>query len=80
MWSFGEGRGRRNTVIYAKNTPGEAVVQWSSALVCEPRVLGSNSRYTLTTFHSLISSPSGQSLPKLLPYCPQTGLTMFICV
>ena len=29
---------------------------------------------------SIPSSPSsGQRLPKLLPYCPQTGLTMFIC-
>ena len=59
---------------------GEAVVQWSSALVCEPRIPGSNPRYTLTTFHSLISPPSGQRLSKLLPYYPQTGLTTFICV
>ena len=59
---------------------GEAVAQWSRALVCEPRLQGSNLRYTLTTFHSLISPPSGQRLHKLLPYCPQTGLTTFICV
>ena len=32
---------------------------------------------TLTTYHSLISPPSGQRLPKVLPYCPQTGLTTF---
>ena len=37
----------------------EAVVQWSSALVCEPRVAGSNPHYTLTTYHSLTSPPSG---------------------
>ena len=61
-------------------SPGEAMVQWSSTLVCEPRVLGSNLCHTLTTFHSLISPPSGQRLPKLLPYCPQTGLTTFICI
>ena len=58
----------------------EAVVQWSSALVYEPRVPGSNPHYTLTTFHSLISPSSGQRLSKLLPYCPQTGLTTFICI
>ena len=52
------------------------VVQWSSAQVCKPRVLVSNLRYLLTTFHSLISPASGQKLSKLLPYCPQTGLTM----
>ena len=46
----------------------------------EPRVLGSNSRYPLTTFQYLISPPSGQRLPKLLPYCPQTGLTTLICI
>ena len=53
-----------------------AVVQWSSARVCKPRIPGSNSRYSLTTFHSLISPPSDQRLPKLLPYSPQTGLAM----
>ena len=47
---------------------------------CKPRVLGSNPRYALTTFHSLIASPSGQTLPNLLLYYPQTGLTTFICV
>ena len=31
-------------------------------------------RYTLTVWLS------GQRLLKLLPYCPQTGLTTFICV
>ena len=51
-------------------------LQWSSVQVCEPRVSGSNPRYSLTTFHSLISLPNGQRLPKLLPYCPQTGLKM----
>ena len=56
------------------------VAQWSSTLICEPRVPGSNPRYTLTTFHSLISLPSGQRLPKLLPYCPQMRLTTFICI
>ena len=59
---------------------GKAVVQWSSALVCEPRIPGSNPRYMLTIFHSLLSPPSGQRIPKLLPYCPQTGLTTLICV
>ena len=55
---------------------GEAVVQWSSSRVCKPRVTGFNPRYSVTTFHSLISPPSGERLPKLLPDCPQTGLTM----
>ena len=56
---------------------GEAVVQWSRVRICELyRFPGSNSRYSLTTFHSLVLPPSGQRLPKLLPYCPQTGLTM----
>ena len=59
---------------------GEAVVQWSSARVYKPRIPGSNPRYTLTTFHSLIASLSGQRLSKLRPYCPQTGLTTFICI
>ena len=45
------------------------VVQWSS--------VGLNPRYTLTTFHSLISPPSGQRLSKLLPYCPQTRRTIY---
>ena len=35
------------------------------------------SQYPLATFLSLVLPPSGQKLPKLLPYCPQTGLTMF---
>ena len=30
-------------------------VQWSSALICEPRVPGSNPRYTLATLHSDIT-------------------------
>ena len=68
------------SVIRCISFNGEAVVQWSSALVCEPRIPGSNPRHTLTTFHSLISLLSGQRLPKLLPYYPQTGLTTFICV
>ena len=46
----------------------------------EPRILNSNPRYPLTTFHYLISPPSGQRLPKLLPYCPQTGLITLICI
>ena len=66
-------------VMYT-NIDGEAVVQGSSALVCEPRVPGSNPCYTLITFQSLISPPSGQRLSKLLPCCPQMGLTTYICV
>ena len=56
------------------------MVQWSSARVCKPSVPGSDLRYLLTTFHSLISPPSGQKLPKLLLYCPQTERTKFICI
>ena len=46
----------------------------------EPRVPSSNPRYPLTTLQYLISPPSGQRLSKLLPYCPQTGLTTVICI
>ena len=63
-----------------RTTKRMSPVQWSSARVCEPRVPGSNLRYTLTPFHYLISPPSGQRLPKLLLCSPQTGLTTFICV
>ena len=55
---------------------GAVVCVW----VCEPRVLGLIPRYPLATFHSLVLPPSGQRLPKLLLYCPQMGLTMFICI
>ena len=71
---------REHKAGYKIPLAGEAVVQWSSTQICEPRVSGSNLRYTLTTFQYLISPPSGQRLPKLLPYCPQTGLITFICV
>ena len=56
---------------------GGAVV---SVLAWELRVPGSNPRYPLTTFQYLISSPSGQRLPKLLPYCLQMVLTTLICI
>ena len=52
------------------------MVQWSSFPTCKPRVLGSILRYPMATFLSLVLPPSGQRLPKLLPYCPQMGLTM----
>ena len=45
------------------------MVQWSSAQVCEPRIPGSNPRYSLTTFHSLISPPSGQRVKDYPNYC-----------
>ena len=51
-----------------------------SVRVCKPRVPGSIPRYPLATCHYLVSPPSGQRLSKLLPYCPQTGLTMSICI
>ena len=47
---------------------------------CEPRIPGSIPQYPLATFHSLILLPTDQRLPKLLPYCPQMGLTIFICI
>ena len=49
------------------------MVQWSAFGYDN---LGSRVRYPLASFHYLKSPPSGQGLPKLLPYCPQTGLTM----
>ena len=58
------------------STTGEAIVQWSSVPSCEPRVPGLIPQYPLTTFHFLALPLSGQRLPKLLPYCSQTGLTM----
>ena len=72
----GEGEKDRRGVMVGR----EAVVQWSSAPACEPKVPGSNLRYTLATSYYLISPPSGQRLSKLLPYCPQTGLIIFICI
>ena len=56
----------------------DAIFLWFHirARSCEPWVLDSNLRYSLTTFHSLISPLSGQRLSKLLPYYPQTGLIM----
>ena len=39
--------------------------------------LGSHVRVPISADHSSLAlSPSGQRLPKLLPYCPQTGLIM----
>ena len=53
----------------------EALVQW---LAFGHANLESEfeSRYPMATFHSLVFPPSGEELPKLLPICPQTGLTM----
>ena len=59
---------------------GEGIGTVVSIRACKLRVPGLITRYPLATFHSLILSPSGQRLPKLLPYCPQMGLTMFICI
>ena len=56
-----------------------AMVQWS-AFGHRSRIPVSNPRYPLTTFQYLISPPGGRRLPKLLPYCPQTGLTTLICI
>ena len=46
----------------------------------EPMVPGSNPWHPLTTFQYLILLLCGQRLPKLLPYFPQMGLTMLICI
>ena len=46
-----------------------------SGRVCKARVPGSIFRYPLATFLSLVLPLSGQRLPKLLLYCPRTGLT-----
>ena len=53
-----------------------AVVQWSAFRHVNRRVPSSIPRYLLAIFLSLVLLPSDQRLPKLLPYCPQTGLTM----
>ena len=74
--TFSPPRTLKFTYTFFTNFPLSVMVQWSSAWVCKPRVVGSNLCYSLTTFHSLISPQSGQRLPKLLSYCPQTGLTM----
>ena len=52
---------------------------WYSGLVLGYASLGSqgsNPRYSLTTFHSLISPLSDQRLPKLLSYSSETKFTM----
>ena len=51
-----------------------------SVRACEPSVPDLILRFPLASCHYLVLTPSGQKLPKLLPYCPQTDLTMFICI
>ena len=58
-----------NALVYF----GEAVVEWLAFGHANP---GSIPQYPLATFLSLVLLLSGQRLPKLLLYCPQTGLTM----
>ena len=63
----------------ADNTGGWMVVsgrRWLSALVCEPRVPGSNSRYTLTTSFFDITA----EWPKTTQIAAQIAATTFICV
>ena len=44
-----------------------------SVRACQPKVRVSI--YLLAPFLYLLLPPNSQRLPKLLPYCPQTGLT-----
>ena len=70
--------------IYVRTVLSPYLLYCAGAVVSvrawELRVPSANPRYPLTTFQYLISPPSGQRLPKLLSYCPQTGLTTLICI
>ena len=59
---------------------GERTTICKTMWVCKPRVPDSIPQYLLPTCHYLVLPPSGQRLTKLLPYCPQMGLTMFIWI